>query len=64
MPSVLFAKHLKDKWHRYYDRIDEKTQISFVVNYEGNEYFYVRNGNSSSPKNRREQSEYEKAHWS
>lgn len=34
------------------------------VNYEGNEYFYVRNGNSTIPKNRKEQSEYEKLHWS
>lgn len=33
------------------------------INYEGSEQFYVRNGNSSLPKNRREQSEYEKAHW-
>ena len=33
------------------------------INYEGNEFFFVRSGNSSIPKNRREQSEYEKAHW-
>jgi len=33
------------------------------VTYEGNEFFFVRNGNSSIPKNRREQSEYEKLHW-
>jgi hypothetical protein len=33
------------------------------VMFEGNEGFYVRNGNASIPKNRQEQSEYEKLHW-
>jgi hypothetical protein len=30
---------------------------------EGNESFFVRNGNASIPKTRQEQSEYEKLHW-
>ena len=30
---------------------------------EGKQMFYVRNGNSSIPKSRHEQSEYEKIHW-
>ena len=34
----------------------------FVMN-EGREEFYVRIGNSSIPKNRQEQSEYERLHW-
>ena len=33
------------------------------ITFEGNEGFFVRNGNSSIPKNRKEQSEYEKSHW-
>ena len=33
------------------------------VTFEDNEGFYVRNGNASIPKNRQEQSEYEKQHW-
>lgn len=33
------------------------------VTYEGEEKFYVRIGNASVPKNRKEQSEYEKLHW-
>ena len=33
------------------------------VTFEENEGFYVRNGNASIPKNRQEQSEYEKQHW-
>ncbi len=31
--------------------------------FDGKDSFYVRNGNSSIPKNREEQSEYEKLHW-
>ncbi len=34
------------------------------VEFEGKDYFFVRIGNSSIPKNRAEQSEYEKLHWS
>ncbi|MFC1790708.1 DUF262 domain-containing protein, partial [Patescibacteria group bacterium] len=33
------------------------------VTFEGKESFIVRNGNASTPKNRQEQSEYEKLHW-
>lgn len=33
------------------------------VTFEGQELFFVRNGNSSIPKNRQEQSEYQKDHW-
>jgi len=33
------------------------------VSFEGDESFFVRNGNVSIPKNRQEQSEYEKLHW-
>lgn len=33
------------------------------VEFEGKDYFFVRIGNSSIPKNRAEQSEYEKLHW-
>ncbi|MFH0820431.1 MAG: DUF262 domain-containing protein [Candidatus Peregrinibacteria bacterium] len=33
------------------------------VNIEGDKEFFVRNGGSSIPKNRQEQSEYEKLHW-
>ena len=52
--------------------IDEKTICKVKIlksgkpvfaNFEGKDSFYVRNGNSSIPKNREEQSEYEKLHW-
>jgi hypothetical protein len=33
------------------------------VKHEGEEQFFVRNGNASIPKTRQEQSEYEKVHW-
>ena len=33
------------------------------VSHEGKDSFYVRIGNSSIPKNRQEQSEYEKLNW-
>jgi len=33
------------------------------IKYEGKEQFFVRNGNASIPKSRKEQSEYEKLHW-
>lgn len=63
-----FEKHLKVS----FPIIDEKTicKIKILksgrpvfVNFEGKDSFYVRNGNSSIPKNREEQSEYEKLHW-
>ncbi len=55
-----------------FKKIDEKTVCLIIVlksekpvfvNYEGKEEFFVRNGNSSIPKTRQEQSEYEKQHW-
>ena len=63
-----FEKHLKIA----FPKIEEKdvcvAKISksgkpVFVNFEGNERFFVRNGNSSIPKSRQEQSEYEKLHW-
>jgi hypothetical protein len=40
-----------------------KSSKPVFVTFEGNESFFVRNGNASIPKNRQEQSEYEKLHW-
>ena len=40
-----------------------KSGSPVFINYEGNDSFFVRNGNASIPKNRKEQSEYEKLHW-
>lgn len=63
-----FEKHLKIT----FPIIDEKTICKVKIlksgkpvfaNFEGKDSFYVRNGNSSIPKNREEQSEYEKQHW-
>ncbi|QHI38580.1 hypothetical protein IMCC3317_39740 [Kordia antarctica] len=63
-----FEKHLKVS----FPIIDEKTICKVKIlksgkpvfaNFEGKDSFYVRNGNSSIPKNREEQSEYEKLHW-
>lgn len=63
-----FEKHLKIS----FPTIDEKTICKVKIlksgkpvfaNFEGKDSFYVRNGNSSIPKNREEQSEYEKLHW-
>lgn len=62
-----FEKHIKIT----FPSIDEKkiclVQITrsgkpVYVTFEGNENFFVRNGNSSIPKTRQEQSEYEKEH--
>jgi len=63
-----FEKHVKIS----FPVIDEK-QICYLkiaksgkpvfVTFEGKDYFFVRNGNSSIPKNREEQSEYERLHW-
>jgi hypothetical protein len=63
-----FEKHIKIK----FPKVDDK-EICLVkilksgkpvfVKYEGNEEFFVRNGNASIPKGRQEQSEYEKLHW-
>lgn len=63
-----FEKHLKIT----FPIIDETTICKVKIlksgkpvfaNFEGKDSFYVRNGNSSIPKNREEQSEYEKLHW-
>ena len=63
-----FEKHLKIT----FPIIDEiaickvkilKSGKPVFANFEGKDSFYVRNGNSSIPKNREEQSEYEKLHW-
>ncbi len=69
-------KYLSDYFEKYikvtFPKVDEKEicliQISksgkpVFITSEGNESFFVRNGNSSIPKNRQGQSEYEKIHW-
>ena len=63
-----FEKYLKVTFPIIDDRTICKIQISksgkpVFTTFEGNENFYVRIGNSSVPKNRAEQSEYEKLHW-
>ena len=40
-----------------------KSGKPIFIKHEGNEQFFVRNGNASIPKSRQEQSEYEKLHW-
>jgi len=72
----IIKKYLGDFFEKYikvtFPKVDDKEicliQISksgkpVFVTFEGNESFFVRNGNSSIPKNRQEQSEYEKIHW-
>jgi len=72
----VIKKYLGDYFEKYikvtFPKVDDKEicliQISksgkpVFITYEGNESFFVRNGNSSIPKNRQEQSEYEKLHW-
>jgi hypothetical protein len=63
-----FEKHLKIT----FPKIDGKEICDVKISksgkpvfttYEGKDYFFVRIGNSSIPKNREEQSEYEKIHW-
>ena len=72
----VIKKYLGGNFEKYikitFPKVDEK-EICVVkilksgkpvfVKYEGDEQFFVRNGNSSIPKSRREQSEYEKLHW-
>ncbi|WP_223550509.1 DUF262 domain-containing protein [Aestuariivivens sp. NBU2969] len=63
-----FEKHLKIT----FPTVEEK-EICLIniskfgkpvfLNFEGRDSFYVRNGNSSIPLNREEQSNYEKLHW-
>lgn len=72
----IIKKHLGSNFEKYlkvtFPTIDEKTICKVQIfksgkpvfaTFEGKENFYVRNGNSSIPKNRAEQSEYEKLHW-
>lgn len=72
----IIKKYLGDYFEKYikvtFPKIDDKEicqiQISksgkpVFITFEGNESFFVRNGNASIPKNRQEQSEYEKIHW-
>jgi hypothetical protein len=63
-----FEKHLKITFPIIDEKIICKVKIlksgkPVFANFEGKDSFYVRNGNSSIPKNREEQSEYEKLHW-
>ncbi len=72
----VIKKYLGENFEKYikitFPKVDEK-EICVVkilksgkpvfVQYEGDEQFFVRNGNSSIPKSRQEQSEYEKLHW-
>lgn len=63
-----FEKHLKVSFPIVDEKIICKVKIlksgkPVFANFEGKDSFYVRNGNSSIPKNREEQSEYEKLHW-
>lgn len=67
--SGTFEKYLKITFPSVDEKIIclvkiTKSSKPVFVTYEGNENFFVRNGNSSIPKNRQEQSEYEKIHWS
>jgi len=72
----VIKKYLGENFEKYlkisFSKIDDKEvciiKISksgnpVFVTFGGNESFFVRNGNSSIPKNRKEQSEYEKLHW-
>ena len=63
-----FEKYLKMTFPEIEDKKICVTKISksgkpIFINFEGNESFFVRNGNASIPKSRQEQSEYEKLHW-
>tara|TARA_R110002073_G_scaffold335859_1_gene529259 strand:- start:2716 stop:4839 length:2124 start_codon:yes stop_codon:yes gene_type:complete len=72
----IIKKYLGSNFEKYlkvtFPTIDEKTICKVKIlksgkpvfaSFEGKDGFYVRNGNSSIPKNREEQSEYEKLHW-
>ncbi len=72
----LIKKYLGANFEKYlkvgFPKVDEneiclikisKCGKPVFINYEGKEFFFVRNGNSSLPLNRQEQSEYEKLHW-
>jgi len=72
----LIKKHLGDYFEKHikvtFPKVEEKELCLINVSksgrpvfttFEGKESFFVRVGNSSIPKNRQEQSEYEKDHW-
>ena len=72
----IIKKYLGSTFEKYlkvtFPTIDDKTICKVKIlksgkpvfaSFEGKDGFYVRNGNSSIPKNREEQSEYEKLHW-
>ena len=63
-----FEKYLKISFPEIEGKLICLAKISrsgkpVFVSHEGKDSFYVRIGNSSIPKNRQEQSEYEKLHW-
>ncbi len=72
----IIKKYLGEYFEKYikitFPKVDEK-EICVIkilksgkpvfIKHEGNELFFVRNGNASIPKSRKEQSEYEKLHW-
>ena len=43
--------------------LEDWDMAGLFITFEGNQGFFVRGGNASIPKNREEQSEYEKLHW-
>jgi len=63
-----FEKYLKISFPKINNKevciikISKSGKPVFITS-KGNENFFVRNGNASIPKNRKEQSEYEKLHW-
>ncbi len=72
----VIEKYLGPNFEKYleisFPKIDDKeicvVKISksgkpVFVTFEDNQGFFVRSGNASIPKNRKEQSEYEKLHW-
>lgn len=72
----VIKKYLGENFEKYikitFPKVDEKeicivkilkSEKPVFVKHEGNEQFFVRNGNASIPKSRQEQSEYEKLHW-
>ena len=72
----VIKKYLGENFEKYikitFPKVDEK-EICVVkilksgkpvfIKHEGDEQFFVRNGNASVPKSRQKQSEYEKLHW-
>ena len=63
-----FEKYLKVSFPKIGDKKICLIKVSksgkpVFVTFEGNDRFLVRIGNASIPKNRQEQSEYEKVHW-